>query len=192
MVKRIAAAHAGTSLVLGLVLGLAADSCAAIADLPDWQLAAADASADAPVTTDAPTDTSVAPTDASLDVADANDAGCPFGCPRVAFDFDEGAGTTVHDRSRHGNDGTLQNGPVWSAGVAGGALTFDGVDDVIDIPASPSLDITGTGLSILFWANIDDSKGAGGDDVLVNKAWTMNQMVPPYYQYGVEFSAGSA
>jgi hypothetical protein len=184
---------------LALVLGLHAASCAAIAGLEDWQLGAADAgTADGALdgTADAPAESAAdGPSDASdtgtTDTGrEAGDAGCALGCPRASYDFDEGSGVTLDDRTGHGNTGTLQNGPVWSAGVSKGALTFDGIDDVVDIPSSPSIDVTGTGISILFWVNIDDTK-AGSDDSIVNKAWTMGTMVTPYYQYGVEFSASS-
>lgn len=175
--------RSGALVAFGVVLALA--GCAAIADLPDWRMAegTADASAEAGPS---PTDAAGAPTDGGTD---ASSAGCPFECPRVAFDFDETTGTVAHDRSNHGNEGTLQNGAMWSTGVAGGALVFDGVDDILDVPSSASVDVTGAELSILFWANVDDSKAAGGDHVLVDKAWATNVMAEPFYQYGVEFSA---
>ncbi|MFC1787862.1 LamG-like jellyroll fold domain-containing protein [Patescibacteria group bacterium] len=46
--------------------------------------------------------------------------------------FEEGVGTVAQD-SYDSNPGTLTNGPVWSTGQVGGALTFDGVDDYVDI-----------------------------------------------------------
>lgn len=52
--------------------------------------------------------------------------------------LDEGAGAVAHDSSPFKNDGTII-GATW---VAEG-LSFDGVDDYISIPNSPSLDITG-------------------------------------------------
>jgi hypothetical protein len=182
------------ALAVALAMFLGAYGCAAIADLQDWQIGSADAAADGPAEGGLPDDASVdAGGDASTDGpgADAGaDAGCPFGCPRVAYDFDEDAGLTANDRSGNANTATLQNGVAWTAGIAGGALLFDGVNDVVDVPSSSSLDITGTGLSILFWVKIDDTK-VGADDVIVNKAWTMNAMNAPYYQYGVEFTANS-
>jgi hypothetical protein len=53
--------------------------------------------------------------------------------------FDEGSGTIAKDYSGNGNDGTLCNGstcgvqgPTWTTGKVGGALSFDGVDDYVD------------------------------------------------------------
>jgi hypothetical protein len=46
------------------------------------------------------------------------------------WQLDEGAGTTAADWVG-GMHGTLMNGPVWTAGIAGSALTFDGIDDYV-------------------------------------------------------------
>jgi N-acetylneuraminic acid mutarotase len=45
--------------------------------------------------------------------------------------FDEGSGTVAYDSSGNGNDGNLTNGPTWTDGQIGGALSFDGVDDYV-------------------------------------------------------------
>ena len=47
--------------------------------------------------------------------------------------FDEGSGTIAYDSSGNGNDGDLTNGPTWMDGKIGGALSFDGVDDYVEI-----------------------------------------------------------
>jgi len=47
--------------------------------------------------------------------------------------LDETSGTTAED-SAGGNDGTLVNGPVWTTGQIGGALSFDGNNDSINVP----------------------------------------------------------
>ncbi len=49
--------------------------------------------------------------------------------------FDEGSGTTAHDSSGHGYDGTFLSSPAWTSGVMGGALDFDGDQDEITLPA---------------------------------------------------------
>lgn len=48
------------------------------------------------------------------------------------YTFDEGSGTTASDTSGGGHTGTLTNGPIWITGhIGAGALSFDGVDDLV-------------------------------------------------------------
>ena len=56
--------------------------------------------------------------------------------------FDEGSGTTAYDSSGNNNHGTLYNGPTWTQGKVGGALSFDGVDDYVNCGNSTSLQPT--------------------------------------------------
>lgn len=55
--------------------------------------------------------------------------------------FDDGAGGIATDRSGNGNDGTLTNGPTWTTGQLNGALSFDGVNDVVSVPHNASIDL---------------------------------------------------
>lgn len=45
--------------------------------------------------------------------------------------LDDGSGTSATDASTNGNTGTLTNGPTWTTGQIGGAVSFDGTDDYI-------------------------------------------------------------
>jgi transcription elongation factor Elf1 len=47
--------------------------------------------------------------------------------------FDEGSGTVAKDESGYGNDGTIY-GATWTTGISGKALSFDGMDDHVDLP----------------------------------------------------------
>jgi hypothetical protein len=70
--------------------------------------------------------------------------------------FNEGTGTTANDGSLNGNNGTI-NGATWVAdrfGSANKALHFDGSNDVVQIPDSASLDITGD-MTIAAWVMPD-------------------------------------
>jgi hypothetical protein len=68
----------------------------------------------------------------------------------AAYNFNEGTGTTLIDRSGRGHAGTL-SGPTWtSAGRFGGALSFDGVNDRVNISDANALDLT-TGMTLEAW-----------------------------------------
>ena len=67
----------------------------------------------------------------------------------AAYSFDEGTGTSVADLSGNGNTGTV-NGATWGTGRFGQALSFDGVNDRVVVPDSPSLDLT-TGMTMEAW-----------------------------------------
>jgi hypothetical protein len=69
----------------------------------------------------------------------------------AAYHFNEAGGATLIDVSGRNNHGALVNGPVWTAaGKYGGALTFDGVNDLVSIADAATLDLT-TGMTIEAW-----------------------------------------
>jgi hypothetical protein len=72
----------------------------------------------------------------------------------AAYGFDAGAGDEVADSSGHGNVGVI-NGAEWtSSGRFGGALSFDGDDDVVQVSASSSLDL-GSAMTLSAWFRPD-------------------------------------
>jgi hypothetical protein len=71
------------------------------------------------------------------------------GGPVAYWKFDEGSGTTAYDSTENNNDGTI-TGPTWTTGKFGTALSFDGVDDYVEVPDSPSLDITDE-ITLMAW-----------------------------------------
>ena len=74
--------------------------------------------------------------------------------------FDEGSGTAAKDAA-DGNDGTIK-GALWALGQSGGALSFDGIDDYVEIPGllGKSRNIT-----ISVWANLSVSDTSGAEVV---------------------------
>jgi hypothetical protein len=73
--------------------------------------------------------------------------------PVLALSFDEGIGTTASDASGLANHGTV-DGASWVAGHTGGALSFDGVDDLVSVAHDASLDI-GTSGTVEAWVRPD-------------------------------------
>jgi fibronectin type 3 domain-containing protein len=69
--------------------------------------------------------------------------------PGVAghWELNEGSGTMASDTSGNGRHATLLNGPVWTSGVIGGGLSFDGVDDYMSAPFAQNL----TTWSVAVW-----------------------------------------
>ncbi|GIW66911.1 MAG: hypothetical protein KatS3mg095_0809 [Candidatus Parcubacteria bacterium] len=59
---------------------------------------------------------------------------------------------TAKDLSGNENNGTLVNGPTCVDGKVGKALSFDGVDDYVNVPDNSMLILTGN-LTILLWMN---------------------------------------
>ncbi len=53
--------------------------------------------------------------------------------------LDDGAGDTAADSSSGGHNGTLVNGPAWTAGHYGGGLQLDGTDDYVDTGLTTNL-----------------------------------------------------
>ncbi len=68
--------------------------------------------------------------------------------------LDDGSGTTAHDQSGNGNDGTLINDPVWAIGIINGALQLDGIDDYVNCGNDPSLNITDA-VTLAAWVKLN-------------------------------------
>ncbi len=77
----------------------------------------------------------------------------------AAYTFSEGTGTAATDASGNANHGTLTNGPLWTAGKYDNALNFDGQNDYVQVPDSPSLNPTNQ-LSLTAW--LFDPQPTGG------------------------------
>jgi hypothetical protein len=82
--------------------------------------------------------------------------------------FDEGSGTAASDDSDYGNHGTLKptgSEPSWVVvGKLGGALSFDGTNDYVEVPDSLSLDVDD--VTIEAWIYIDATIGTGQRNVV--------------------------
>jgi len=65
------------------------------------------------------------------------------------YDFSEGAGTTLQDKSGNKNDGKIF-GAAWVKGQSATALDFDGVDDYVDCGDNERLRVNGA-ITITVW-----------------------------------------
>jgi hypothetical protein len=91
--------------------------------------------------------------DAPSEAGDAGnaDAAPDAGGPIASWTFDEDGGTTLHDVTGHGHDGTI-NGGTWIAGHSGSALSFNGTTNFVSVPASSAFDKpSGASFSITAW-----------------------------------------
>jgi hypothetical protein len=70
----------------------------------------------------------------------------------AAWLFEEGAGAIAVDSSNNGNDGAIEGGAGWANGMFGTALDFDGTDDQIIVPDSPSLELEN--ITMAAWINL--------------------------------------
>jgi hypothetical protein len=68
-----------------------------------------------------------------------------------AWGFDEPSGTTATDASGRGHTGTITGGALrTSPGKFGGAISFDGIDDLVTVADTNALDLT-TGMTLEAW-----------------------------------------
>ncbi|MDA1192313.1 MAG: LamG domain-containing protein [Candidatus Poribacteria bacterium] len=76
-----------------------------------------------------------------------------FGASLVAaWDFNEGSGGTLTDRTGNGHDGEI-SGATWVRGKFGDALNFDGASNYVFVPHDEALNLAE--FSIGMWMNID-------------------------------------
>ncbi|MHB8900342.1 MAG: LamG-like jellyroll fold domain-containing protein [Thermoguttaceae bacterium] len=77
--------------------------------------------------------------------------------PISRWSFDEGSGLLAAD-SVDGNPGTVV-GATWTNGAIGSALSFDGIDDSVDIPDSANLHFGTGSFSLEMWINANTFVG---------------------------------
>ncbi len=99
----------------------------------------------------------------------------------AAYSMNQGAGTTLPDLSGNGNTGTLINGPAWTAGKYGTALSFNGSNQRVDVANSASLRLT-TGMTLSAWIK----------PAVVTPAWrdVIMKGQDEYYLVGASSSGG--
>jgi hypothetical protein len=74
--------------------------------------------------------------------------------------FNDGSGTIATDSSGVSGPGTLINGPVWTSGRLGQALSFNGVNAYVDVASNPSLNAFP--LTVALWIKTAATTGVSG------------------------------
>jgi len=111
----------------------------------------------------------------------ALDAGNPKSYP--------GSGTTWNDISGQGNNGTLVNGVGFDSSN-GGSLSFDGVDDYIQLQTTT---LSAASSTISSWINIDDfitGKSSTGRVFIRNSVNNFNNLIG-FYNGGYSFEVST-
>lgn len=113
-----------------------------------------------------------------------------FPTPVGFWKFDEGAGLVANDSSGIDNAGVLANGPTWTAGKVGAALTFDGTNDYVDVSGFSS---TGGPITVSFWNYVSSAdvrassafsvgdNGPGTNRLQAHAPWSDQNL---YWDYG--------
>jgi hypothetical protein len=84
------------------------------------------------------------------------------------------------------HDGALMNGAGFAEGQPGQALTFDGVNDFVEIPASPGLSVTGA-ITVAVWVNRASASASGAVVAKYNSALDRASWGLQLVSGGVEF-----
>ncbi len=95
-----------------------------------------------------------------------------FNSPPVTTTRNPYGFTKVLDNSSAGNNGTKADTHPWNPGKVGGALNFDGIDDMVVIPFSRSLNFSSnnSGISVCAWV----LPYSVSNSVIINEGWMSN------------------
>jgi hypothetical protein len=81
------------------------------------------------------------------------------------WNFDEGEGTVLNDKTNNDNDGTIY-GATWTEGVCGSALDFDGMDDYVELP---DIDLVPNPFTICVWINVQDNSTSTKSHIILGR-----------------------
>jgi hypothetical protein len=98
------------------------------------------------------------------------------------YDFEEGDGAVVHDRSGGGHDGKIVGGAAWEKGDFGTALRCNGQDSYVDCGKDPALDIAGGG-SLALWVKLSEPIQGGLVSWATGGGWNDERLVLAFNTY---------
>ncbi|MBX4191245.1 MAG: hypothetical protein KW804_00370 [Candidatus Doudnabacteria bacterium] len=102
---------------------------------------------------------------ANIFIGDTRKANAAVGLT-AGYAFTEGSGTTTADISGNNISGTLTNGPTWSPGHTGTAVTFDGVNDYVNLGTSALLPMSGS-FTVSAW--VYETADPADDGIILGK-----------------------
>ena len=125
----------------------------------------------------------------SINVNNTSQAPPPAsGGPLAAYAFDASSGTTLADVTGNGNTIALSNGPTWTTGYFGRALSFDGSNDVAAATsANAALNLTGRALTLSAWVN---QRSRSGWQIIVNKPYSSPHS-RPFFDWSMHVEDGT-
>jgi len=98
------------------------------------------------------------------------------------WNFNDGTGATLSDKSGNGYDGSIV-GPTWASGIDGYSLSFANSSDCVIIPDRPALNFNaGSSFSISLWVK--------GPRTQLDGAGIVNKGIATLEQYCVDMSQG--
>ena len=101
----------------------------------------------------------------------------------LAFGFEETAGTTANDSSPAKNNGTISGATSNAGGKFGRALSFDGINDRVDVPDAAWLDLT-TGMTLEAW--VKPTTNVGWRTALIKERGANDLLYALYASNGAE------
>lgn len=108
--------------------------------------------------------------------------------PLAAYSFDASSGSTLVDLSGQNNTLSLLNGPTWTAGKYGNALSFDGSNDAaVGSGANPALNLLGRSFTLSAWIN---PRSRSAWQMIVNKPYTSGHS-SPYFDWSMHLEAST-
>jgi hypothetical protein len=94
--------------------------------------------------------------------------------------FNDTSGSTAHDTSGQGNDGTVVAPATWGRGTAGPCLTLNGVNGYVRVPSTAKLEQVSNAVSISVWAQLFSTADM---QTIARKVIAENTNLPPYTAY---------
>src|SRR6185436_9301206 len=82
------------------------------------------------------------------------------------WSFEDASGLRANDFSGHGNTGTLANGPAFTAGKIGRAISFDGSEDIVSVEGVAD-DIATGNVTMSAWVKFPTTYANGSPSAVV-------------------------